>query len=108
MRILNDRTAEHDGKDPFIRDLDVVMNKIRAMLIEKNRKYGDSALTPIRIFSKVSVIEAINVRMDDKLSRLQNQQEDEDEDPEADLVGYHLIKRIHKLRESRLNGNCGG
>ena len=68
------------------------------MLIEKNRKYGDSALNPARIFSKASNIEQLYTRLDDKLSRIKNAQDDEDEDVIADLIGYLVLLTI--ARES--------
>lgn len=68
------------------------------MLIEKNRKYGDSALNPVRIFSKASNIEQLHTRIDDKLSRIKNAQDDEDEDVIADLIGYLVLLTI--ARES--------
>ena len=70
------------------------LEKIGDMLIEKNRKYGNSALEPIRVFSKVSSKEQILVRLDDKLSRLKNQQIDEDEDVINDLIGYLFLLKL--------------
>lgn len=72
---------------------------IKAMLIEKNRKYGDSALEPRRIFSKASPVEQIKVRIDDKLSRLKAAQIDEDEDVTKDLIGYLILLRIALARQ---------
>jgi len=69
-------------------------DRIKEMLLEKNRKYGDSAIHPVRCFSKASPIEQINVRLDDKLSRLMSGQADEDEDVEDDLMGYLVLKRV--------------
>lgn len=66
------------------------------LLIEKNRKYGDSALNPARIFSKASNIEQLYTRVDDKLSRIKNAQDDEDEDVIADLIGYLVLLTIAK------------
>lgn len=66
-------------------------DRIKEMLLEKNRKYGDSALHPVRVFSKADPLEQLKVRMDDKLSRLRNQQPDEDEDVVLDLVGYLIL-----------------
>lgn len=71
------------------------------MLIEKNRKYGDSALSPKRLFSKMPADEQIRVRLDDKLSRIANRQDDDDEDPEWDLMGYLCLLRIYNLRKKR-------
>ena len=73
-----------------------IVNNITKMLIEKNRKYGDSALKPQRIFSKASAVEQIKVRIDDKLSRMKNQQNDEDEDVISDLIGYLILLKIAK------------
>ena len=71
-----------------------VCSEIAELLISKNKKYGNSALEPRRIFSKASSIEQINVRIDDKLSRIANRQSDEDEDVEKDLIGYLVLKRV--------------
>ena len=73
-----------------------IVNNITKMLIEKNRKYGNSALEPQRIFSKASAAEQIKVRIDDKLSRMKNQQNDEDEDVISDLIGYLILLKIAK------------
>lgn len=61
-------------------------------LVEKNRKYGNSALEPVRIFSKSGPVEQILVRIDDKVNRwIQGGQDDED--VELDLLGYFLLLR---------------
>lgn len=82
----------------FSNEVDNVLNEIRKVLIEKNRKYGDSALNPIRVFSKASPVEQILVRLDDKLKRLSNQQIDEDEDTVLDILGYLILLKIAKNR----------
>lgn len=83
------------------KDIWAVCNEIAEMLCEKNRSYGDSALTPVRIFSKeASNIEQLNVRMDDKLSRLlKGNAKAYGEDVEKDLIGYLILKRIALRRE---------
>ncbi len=85
----------------FANDLQEVLSNIQEILLEKNRKYGDAALNPNQTFSQSSPIELINVRLDDKLSRIRNRQNDEDEDPELDLMGYLLLKQIAKMRATR-------
>ena len=78
---------------------ELITKKVKAietLLLEKNRKYGDSALNPCRIFSKADAVEQIKVRIDDKLKRLQNEQNDEDEDVVKDLVGYLVLLMIAK------------
>ena len=66
---------------------------IRKMLIEKNQKYGDSALFPARIFSRASADEQLRVRIDDKLSRIWGGVID-DEDTILDLCGYLVLLLI--------------
>jgi hypothetical protein len=70
--------------------------ELRIMLMEKNQKYGDSAINPIRFFSKANSVEQIKVRIDDKLNRLVNQQDNEDEDVIKDLLGYLVLYRVAK------------
>jgi hypothetical protein len=67
---------------------------IKEILLDKNRKYGNSAIQPKRVFSKADPIEGINVRLDDKLSRIESGQADDDEDPELDIIGYLILKRV--------------
>ncbi len=72
---------------------------LRDLLIEKNKKYGNSVIEPRRIFSQADPIEQIKVRLDDKLSRIQNQgisQLQDDEDAEKDILGYLILLRIAK------------
>jgi hypothetical protein len=76
---------------------------IKNFLIEKNKKYGDSALNPMRIFSRASTVEQINVRIDDKLSRImRGNHSQEDEDVDLDLIGYLLLKRVCLRKNKKL------
>jgi len=69
-------------------------NKIAEMLIRKNKQYGNSAIEPMRIFSKADACEQIRVRIDDKLSRIARGDGTGNEDAELDLIGYLILKRI--------------
>jgi hypothetical protein len=69
------------------------------ILCEKNRKYGNSALEPIQIFSKASAIDQILTRLDDKITRMRNQQSDDTEDTELDIAGYLILLRIARNRD---------
>ena len=71
---------------------------IKAMLLAKNRKYGNSALEPVRIFSRSTPVDQILVRLDDKLSRLRSAQLDEDEDVIDDLIGYLVLLKIARTK----------
>jgi hypothetical protein len=79
----------------FVEQLDPVIQEIRTLLIEKNHAYGNSALDPIRIFSKADALEQLNVRIDDKLSRLKRGS-NAGEDVILDLLGYLLLYRIQQ------------
>jgi hypothetical protein len=68
------------------------------MLIEKNRAYGNSALDPVRVFSKADAAEQIKVRLDDKISRLMRGQA-AGEDVILDLLGYLILLRVHTRLE---------
>ena len=59
-------------------------DELAEFLQDKNRKYGNAALAPLRLFSHASVEEQLNVRMDDKLSRLRSAQGDDAEDAEEE------------------------
>lgn len=70
-------------------------NTVKQMLIKKNIEYGNSAVNPMRIFSSCDSIEQLNVRIDDKLSRINNKQDKQIvEDTELDLIGYLILKRV--------------
>lgn len=69
---------------------------IKAMLLAKNAAYGNSALDPLRVFSRASTEEQIRVRLDDKLSRLKRGTGVETEDVEADIIGYLVLMRVHR------------
>ena len=94
--IISNDTKSITSSDTFREKIALVLAPIVEMLVDKNIKYGDSALNPKRIFSKADTIEQINVRIDDKLSRIANQKDGDDEDPELDLVGYLILKMIAK------------
>ena len=74
---------------------------LRDLLIAKNRAYGNSALDPLRVFSRASTEEQIRVRLDDKLSRLARGQA-AGEDPELDILGYLILLRVHRVLAARI------
>ena len=81
-------------------DIATICDEVKELLLLKNRKYGDSAINPVRVFSKSDSLEQIRVRIDDKLSRLRNQQADEDEDVITDLIGYLVLYKVALLRKN--------
>ena len=73
---------------------------IKALLLSKNAAYGNSALDPVRIFSKADTVEQIKVRLDDKLSRLARGSA-AGEDVISDLLGYLVLLRVAYRLQAR-------
>lgn len=67
-----------------------VMESLNRFLIAKNKNYGNSALKPLKVFSKVEPTNGICVRMDDKISRISNATELRKNDI-VDLTGYLVL-----------------
>lgn len=70
--------------------IECICRSISKVLVEKNRRYGDSAVAPVRIFSKAEKCEQLRVRLDDKLSRIANGEVLRKNDM-ADLIGYCVL-----------------
>lgn len=79
-----------------------VCDQIKNLLLEKNSKYGNSALDPVRIFSSASAYDQLLVRIDDKLSRIKRGAGllAADEDIINDLIGYLVLLKISIKNES--------
>lgn len=90
------------------RTIRVVCNDICQMLLVKNARYGNSAIEPLRIFSRADPLAQIDVRIDDKLSRIAARQADDDEDPERDLLGYLILKQVALRMRAKPPGNGQG
>ena len=76
--------------------VDKILDEISTILVEKNESYGNSALDPVRVFSKASPEEQLLVRLDDKLSRLARGEDYQNEDTITDLIGYLVLLKIAK------------
>ena len=75
-----------------------VLAGIETLLLEKNRAYGDSALSPLRVFSSADPVEQIKVRIDDKLSRIaRGKAQIESEDVIVDLTGYLVLLLVARM-----------
>ena len=87
-----------EQQQEFKETMDKVLKRLANMLLEKNISYGNSALEPINIFSKLNAQEQLNVRMDDKISRLARGQEFGTEDTKLDLLGYLVLDQMLKIK----------
>jgi hypothetical protein len=75
--------------------LDKVTEQITNLLKEKNKAYGNSALNPLNIFSKLDAVESLCCRLDDKIARISNKGiNDQTEDTVDDLIGYLLLLKM--------------
>ena len=74
--------------------LEKVIEGIKVFLLEKNRRYGNSALEPLVIFTKHKngnrAKDGILERIDDKLSRIKNADNLRRNDV-VDTIGYLLL-----------------
>lgn len=84
------------GKDILEAGIDIL-----TLLLNKNISYGNSAIEPLRLFSSASVEEQIMVRIDDKLSRLKNNQEYPGDNDIDDLIGYLILLKVVRRVSSR-------
>lgn len=89
IEIISSKPAEYDTTDK-IRDL---FDNFADFLIEKNNRYGDSALNPTKIFSEIDAGSQIRTRLDDKLQRIANSDELRKNDV-CDVFGYVALLMI--------------
>jgi hypothetical protein len=74
--------------------------EMAGMLIEKNISYGDSALSPIRIFSQADNQEQIKIRIDDKINRIKNGKGFAGDNDIDDMIGYLILLKIAKANSN--------
>jgi len=91
-------------KDSFQQAIEDECMRIESMLLDKNRRYGNSSLNPTGVFTSVKRESKIEARIDDKLARIKNFASKNEkhcidyEDAIDDLIGYLILYRI-ALRE---------
>ena len=68
---------------------------IEETLLEKNKRYGNAAMEPINIFSKLDSNQGILQRLDDKLMRVQSSKELRKNDV-FDLIGYLALLSVQQ------------
>ena len=72
-----------------------ILDAMKDLLLYKNKKYGDSAINPKKIFYKGDSTNSILIRLDDKIGRVMS---NPDEKPRvndvADIIGYCTLLLI--------------
>ena len=95
-------TCEH--KQPVIEESTEVLirrycDALCEFMIAKNRQYGDSALNPVNLMSKLPATEGIKVRVDDKIKRWPASHAPYRNDT-VDVTGYLALYCIAMYKET--------
>ncbi len=93
---IQDRTDNDElATQEFGLRLEKTAASIINLLKSKNRAYGNTALDPVKIFSRLDATEALCARIDDKIMRIKNKGiNDKTEDTVDDLIGYLLLLKM--------------
>lgn len=75
--------------------IEKIYESFKKLSIIKNERYGDSALNPVKIFSKADASNSILIRLDDKISRVINSDEIRKNDV-CDIMGYLMLYCLSK------------
>lgn len=66
-----------------------ILSGMTDLLLYKNKKYGDSAINPKKIFYKGDSTNSILIRLDDKIGRVMSNTEEKPRvNDVADIIGY--------------------
>ena len=80
---------------PLEKEIREICQDMADFLVEKNKAYGNSVAEPTSIFAKrLDTTAQIDVRIDDKLSRLSKGSEYPGDDTVKDLTGYLLLRMV--------------
>lgn len=75
-------------------------DRLKLLSLAKNAAYGDSALHPVGIFSRLPTSEGLRARIDDKLSRHKHAPGALGENEIDDLIGYLVLLNIASRMEA--------
>lgn len=94
IEIVSRNTFDHNSISPWdetptqqkIKD---ILSGMTDLLLYKNKKYGDSAINPKKIFYKGDSTNSILIRLDDKIGRIMSNTEEKPRvNDVADIIGY--------------------
>jgi len=74
--------------------LRTICDGVKQVLLEKNRRYGNSATKPVNVFSGLEADEGIKIRLDDKLKRIitsTEKKQSPNKNDVFDLIGYLVL-----------------
>lgn len=85
------QNSEVSGFEETQKKIAFLCDAMKQLLLEKNKRYGNSILSPLRIFSKKDRDDSdLPARIDDKLSRIRNSEKYRFNDI-VDLIGYLFL-----------------
>jgi len=88
--------------DSTIREAHAVLDKLKSLLAEKNKSYGDSALSDVNLFCNLSSLQLLEGQIEHKLRRFKTLGVDGDsEDTLMDLMGYLTLFMVAVNREKQ-------
>ena len=77
------------GETPTQQKIKDILSGMTDLLLYKNKKYGDSAKNPKKIFYKADSTNSILIRLDDKIGRVMSNTEEKPRvNDVADIIGY--------------------
>ena len=86
---------ESEGKGPLEDEIRKKCQEMADLLVAKNKAYGNSVAESVNIFAKrLDRLAKIDVRIEDKLTRLANGTDYPGEDTIKDLAGYLILRMI--------------
>lgn len=81
--------AEDFEDTPTQQKIKDILSGMTDLLLYKNKKYGDSAVNPKKIFYKGDSTSSILIRLDDKIGRVMSNTEEKPRVNDiADIIGY--------------------
>lgn len=83
------------GEAPTQRKIREITEAMKDLLLYKNNKYGDSAISPKKVFYKGDSTNSILIRLDDKIGRVMSNTEDKPRvNDVCDIIGYCTLLLI--------------
>jgi len=90
-----------EAKDA-IKEAHDILDQLKDLLAEKNKAYGNSALSDVNLFCNLSSIQLLEGQIEHKLRRLKNLGVDGDtEDTLMDLMGYLTLFMVAVKRNNK-------